>query len=181
MDCKITFTNQRAQGGFSLAEVLIAAGLGSIFFIVIGSLIYFSAWSFVSIGNYIELENSSRLALDTISRDIRQSTDVASWNGQQITLNYTNGVQLIYTFNPSARTLRRTLDGNSTTLLTEVDTGLFSVFQRNPVSGAYDQYPVGTPGTTKLVQVDWQCSRRILQARINTESVQSAKIVIRRQ
>jgi len=121
------------------------------------------------------------MALDVVSRDIRQSTDVSSWTGEQIVLNYTNGTQLTYTFDLSARTLRRTLAGETKTMLTEVDSGRFSVFQRNPVSGSYDQYPVGSPGTTKLVQVDWQCSRQILKARINTESVQSAKIVIRRQ
>src|SRR5688572_22765211 len=109
MDCKITSIKAKARHarGFSLAELLIAAGIGSIFFVVIGSLIYFSSWSFVSIGNYIDLENSSRMALDVVSRDIRQSTDVSSWTGQQIVLNYTNGTQLTYTFDPSARTLRR--------------------------------------------------------------------------
>jgi hypothetical protein len=33
----------------------------------------------------------------------------------------------------------------------------------------------------KLVQVTWVCSRSILGKKVNTESVQSAKVVIRKQ
>jgi hypothetical protein len=38
-----------------------------------------------------------------------------------------------------------------------------------------------TNSAAKLIQVSWICSRDILEARFNTESVQSAKIVIRNQ
>jgi Tfp pilus assembly protein PilW len=181
MECKITSTKPRR--GFTLAEFLISSGIGAIFFVVIGSLIFFSARSFVAMANYVDLENSSRNALDMLSRDIRQSDSLSSYVTNQLVLNYTNGTQITYVFNLSTNggTLNRTLAGQTTTLLRECDSGRFSVFQRNPVNGAYDQYPVGTPGTTKLVQVDWRCSRQIMKAKVNTESVQSAKIVIRRQ
>ena len=33
----------------------------------------------------------------------------------------------------------------------------------------------------KLVQLHWICSRKIFGAKVNTESVQSAKVVIRKQ
>ena len=55
------------------------------------------------------------------------------------------------------------------------------MFQRNPVNGKYDQYPTATASQCKLVQLRWVCSRDLIHARRNTESVQSAKIVIRKQ
>ena len=33
----------------------------------------------------------------------------------------------------------------------------------------------------KLVDLNWRCSRQILQQKVNTESVQTAKIVIRNE
>ena len=55
------------------------------------------------------------------------------------------------------------------------------VRQRNPVGGSYDVYPVATPGTAKVVDVSWLCSRTIFGRKENTESVQTARIVIRKQ
>jgi hypothetical protein len=56
----------------------------------------------------------------------------------------------------------------------------FSIYQRNPKQGQYDQYPTAVAGTCKLVQLSWVCARPILGGQ-NTESVQSAKVVIRKQ
>jgi hypothetical protein len=75
-------------------------------------------------------------------------------------------------------------DTNNTTtvLLKDCDFLDFQVFQRNSVNGTYDQYPATLDDTAvKLVQVSWVCSRRLIGNLLNTESVQSAKIVIRKQ
>ena len=65
--------------------------------------------------------------------------------------------------------------------MTECDYLRFAIFQRNPIGGTYDQYATASATNCKLVQLNWICSRTILGAKVNTESVQSAKIVIRRQ
>ena len=76
----------------------------------------------------------------------------------------------------------RTKGGVSQVLLTECDFLTFSNYQRNPYYGQYDQYPVTTsPTNSKLVSLTWVCSRKITGAKMNTESVQTAKIVIRKQ
>jgi hypothetical protein len=49
------------------------------------------------------------------------------------------------------------------------------------MNGSYDQYPTASASTCKLVQLDWICSRPIIGTQKNTESVQSAKVVIRKQ
>jgi hypothetical protein len=65
-----------------------------------------------------------------------------------------------------------------TVLLTQCDTLFFDLSQRNP-SNNFTFYPISDPRTAKLVDVTWTCSRQLLQAKVNTESVQTAKIVIR--
>ena len=66
-------------------------------------------------------------------------------------------------------------------LLTECDSLSFEIFQRNPIGGTYDQFPASSPATAKLINVTWTCSRKILGTAMNTENVQTAKIVIRKQ
>ena len=68
-------------------------------------------------------------------------------------------------------------------LLSECQEFGFASFQRNPINGTYNQYPTdpNRPDLCKLIQVSWVCSRNILGKRANTESVQSAKFVIRKQ
>jgi hypothetical protein len=66
-------------------------------------------------------------------------------------------------------------------LLEQCDYLKFSIFQRNPIGGTYDQYPAATPATCKLVQLTWICSRPIVGSGKNTECVQSAKVVIRKE
>jgi len=71
--------------------------------------------------------------------------------------------------NPAARTLSRSKGATNKVLLTECDALQFSIFQRNPVGGTYDQYPTATIADTKLVQVTWTCSRMILGSEVNTD------------
>jgi hypothetical protein len=73
-------------------------------------------------------------------------------------------------------------NGTKRTLLDHCDFLDFQIFQRNRVGGSYDQYPVTiNESAAKIVQVSWICSRSLIGSLINSESVQSAKIVIRKQ
>jgi hypothetical protein len=94
-----------------------------------------------------------------------------------------DGTPLIYSYDAAARTLTRTKDGvaDPKPLLTECNFLEFRMFQRNPKNGVYDQHATATAATCKLVQLRWVCSRDLIKANWNTESVQSAKIVIRKQ
>jgi hypothetical protein len=66
-------------------------------------------------------------------------------------------------------------------LLKGCDALTFAIAQRNPMGGSYDVYPTASPSTAKVVNVAWNCSRTILGRKANTENVQTARIVIRRQ
>ena len=183
MDCKTTSTRtrRRRQAGWTLAEFAIGSGVASVLFMAVASLSLYSGRAFAAMTNYIDLDNYSRNALDRMSREIRQTQSLTSFSNTHLTFkDFDNGV-LTYQYDPQARQLTRTKDGQSEVFLEECDFLKFSIYQRNPVNGTYDQYPTATATTCKLVQLSWICSRTILGAKINTESVQSAKIVIRKQ
>lgn len=170
----------------TLVELLIAMGVGSILFLAVGTLAFYSARSFAALSNYVELDNYSRNALDQMSREIRQADSLISGTDHQLVFqvaNPTNGsiYQVTFTYDPATRIMTRTQGAQQTVMLKECDFLKFSIFQRNPIGGTYDQYPTANPATCKLVQMSWICSRNILGKKANTESVQSAKVVIRKQ
>ena len=180
MDFRTTSTKRR-QDALSLIEFIVAAGISTLVLSILAALGYFGARSFAAMTNYVDLDMRSRAALDQMSKDIRQCDSLASFNTNKLVFNYGGGNSLTYTYSASDRTLTRTFNNASKVLLTECDYLNFAIFQRNPVGGTYNQYPTADPATCKLVQLNWVCSRTILGSRANTESVQSAKIVIRRQ
>src|SRR6185369_8762732 len=97
----------------------------------------------------------------------------------QIVLRESDGTTLTYTYNPGLRQLSRSKGTVTNSLLTECESLNFDVFQRTPIGGTYEQFSNATPASCKLIQLEWICSRKILGNKLNTESVQSAKIVIR--
>ena len=159
---------------------MLGSALGTLVFAVIGSLSFFSSRSYVALVNYVDLENYSRTALDTMSAEIRQANNLASYNATNLTFTDFDGVLLQYDYNASAGTLSRIKSGQTKVLLTGCDTLTFGVFQRNPTNN-YNVVTTTNAALCKLVQLNWKCSRTIFAARVNTESVQSAKIVIRKQ
>jgi prepilin-type N-terminal cleavage/methylation domain-containing protein len=180
MDCKITFTKQARPRGFTLVEMMIALAIGSTVLTSLALLVTYTSRSFAAMINYVDLDQRSRNALDRLSMEIRQADRLMSSTTNQLTFSY-NGGTLSYTYDRVAKTLTRTFGGESQVLLRECEKMDFSIYQRNPVGGTYDVYPTGTPSTTKLVQITWTCSRSILGQAVNTESVQSAKFVLRKQ
>lgn len=185
MFIKPSHQNERA---FTITEVWLAVAVSSIILAALVSFTVYAAKSFAGMTNYVDLEQKSQQALDSMTRDVRQvqflaSYGTASLNGRTITNKlvfkdydnqdlvfiYTNGV------------LVRAKGGSSTMLLTNCDYLSFQIFQRNPVFGTYEQYPTSTATNCKLISVSWVCSRSILGSRLNTESVQTAKVIIRKQ
>jgi len=65
------------------------------------------------------------------------------------------------------------------TLLTECDFLQFNISQRTPSNGVFGFYPASRADLCKLVDVSWRCSRTMLGKKLHTESVQTARIVIR--
>ena len=171
----------RRRAGAALVEYMFGIGVGALVLLSTTSLSLYTGKSFAGLANYMDLDTASRNALDRLTREIRQVNSLTGYSTNQITFSDYDGSVLSYTYDPTARTLTRDRNGAVSVLLTECDALNFSIYQRNPIGGTYDQYPTAIPASAKIVVASWSCSRKVVGAAINTESVQTAKIVIRKQ
>jgi hypothetical protein len=185
MVCKPTSTNQPALrrhcAGVVLAEALVAVGITGLIILVICAFSVFSGRCFAALFNYVDLDDANRMAIDQLTRDVRQANRVTACTTNSLTLEDSDGLSLTYSYDPATHKVSRTKNGVSKVLLQSCETLSFSIGQRNAVGGSYDVYPAATPETCKVVNVSWICSRSILGVKENTESVQTARIVIRKQ
>jgi prepilin-type N-terminal cleavage/methylation domain-containing protein len=174
---------RRGQAGLTLIELLVSTAIASFVAIGLASLVFYTSRSFAAMANYVDLDQTSRQALDIMSRDIRQAKRLLQADSTSLTIEDADGGTLSYDWDPNEGTLVRSKNGtpDSEPLLKECIDLEFSVYQRNPKDGVYDQYPAATAATCKLVQLHWVCRRTTLGTIVNTESVQSAKVVIRKQ
>ena len=166
----------------TLVEVMIATAIGTLILTAAGSLMVYNVRSLAALTNYADLDRYSRGAVDKLSQDIRQSTDLISFTSTEIQFNSSRGrSNITYTYYPESKTLIRRQANNRETLLQQCDSLTFTVYGRNNVSNSWDQFVVTNAAGAKLIKLNWTCSRTILGQAVNTESVQTAKIVMRKQ
>jgi type II secretory pathway pseudopilin PulG len=179
------------RGGWTLMEMMITVAISTIVMASLMTVMLFATKDFKAMANYAELNQSSRYALDVMNRDFQNASRVVAGDSDSITLTNSDGDRFSYAYDSTATTLTRYFtnsDGDIYTkvLLTNCDALAFSFFMRVPTNAiptnSYGPFfiPVGADKTeTKLVNVDWKCSRTIQGAKANTESVQTAQIAIR--
>lgn len=174
-----TAQGTRSRSGMTLVEMMVALGAGALVLAAVAVVWVFAARSFVAVGNYADMDNASRNTLDLMSRDIREAARVSFYATNKITLMNSNATSLSYVFNKNAGTLVRSTSAGNKILLRGCDYVTFHVSQRNVTNNFLFYSTEDQPALTKLVDVSWKCSRQILGAKVNTESVQTAKIVLR--
>lgn len=174
--------NTRARSGLTLVELTVSIGVGSIVIAALVSFTIYTARGFAMSMNYIELESQSRAALDNMTKEIRQTLALTGFNSNTLVFRNPDASSLAYLYDPTNRTLVRSNSSGVTKLLTECDSLSFSIFQRNTISNTFDQFPTTLQASNcKVVQLNWTCSRKILGSKLNTETVQSMKTVIRQE
>lgn len=164
--------------GWTLVETMVSLAFGTA---VMGSMLPTGVTvtnSMAAIGNYCDLNRKSCNALDMLSRDLRNTATVIGISDRQVTVsNVITSDVISYSWDGSDA-VTRNFNGESRVMLTGCDYLKFSSFQRNPTNN-FQFLPASSPATTKLISVSWRCSRKIIGAKINTESVQTAQICIR--
>ena len=172
--------------GMTLVEMLVALAIGMIVLTVLAVLSVYALRSFTAMGNYADLEEQSRSAMDRITRDLRQATGVLSFSStpSDRRLSLTNavlGVRLEYFWDAQGRVLECAKGGLAVqTYLTGCDDWNFALYQRTPIPGSTNLfYPTTNMDLCKMVEMSWKCSRTILGKKWNTESSQCARIVLR--
>lgn len=181
MECRTISTRaRRREAGALLAEWVIAVGVGSVVLMALAAFALFSARFFVTLRNCVDLDSQARLAVDRMSQEIRQANKVVSYDPAKIVLRVGSN-DVTYVFDSGARTLARVAGNRKTVLLTGCETARFDLFTRQATNALYDAFPTASADNAKVVQITWNCSRDILGVKQNTEAMQSAQVVIRKQ
>ena len=168
--------------GWTLAEFVVAMGIGGILVVMLVSFMLYTGFSLAGLANYVDLESQSQQTLDRLVMDVRTGSKLTGYATNRIVFQDGSSNVYSYVYNSGARTLTRDMNGTgATVMLQECNDLNFSIFQRSPyATNLYDLYPTTLAATNcKAIQVRWTCSRSILGSRLNTETVQSTKIVLR--
>ncbi len=179
----------RAFAGMTLIEVVVAAGVGSLVLTSAVVLFIYGVFSFAGLGNYAILTGQSRVSIDTLSREMREATQLlaaspsvspASLASRFLTFtNALQGTTFTYRWDPFSRIMRAERPGVSTNIcLTGCDDWQFTLYQRTP-NANWTFYSTTDLTTCKLINMSWKCSRSILGRKINTEEIVTAEVVLR--
>lgn len=180
----------RAVRGWTLVEMMVAITAGLIVLAAFIAVTLTLNTSFVAVGNYSDLDKASRYTLDNLTRDIRSTAGVSS-SSTTTSLTLTNTFSttnlITYAWDGSSNvtrtvsTLAGLTIGSPQVMLTSCDYLGFNYFIRIPTNNLQFISITNTVSTNeiKLVSVSWKCSRTVLGSKLNTESVQTANIVVR--
>jgi prepilin-type N-terminal cleavage/methylation domain-containing protein len=174
------------HAGWTLVEMMVAVGIFSIASLALATLFLFSIRSFAVISNYSVLDQQNRHAMDLITKEIRQATEVTSYSTDPPSISFKDGDgnPVTYSFSAQTREMLRTAGGQSQVLLTNCNLLNFQLYQRNPNTG-FTLYDIANNNVTKYVKVvelTWKTSKTLGGTpRINSENIQTARIVIRKQ
>jgi len=172
-------TGQNRQWAFTLIEVLLASAISLVLAGMLAMFFAFSLRSFAAMTNYADMNQRSQLALDKMSKDIRQARSLTAYSTNSLTFLDANNQTLQYTFDPSNGTLVRVSGATTTTYLTNCDALQFWIYQHTPISNAFQCYTPAAVTNARVIQVTWHCARKILGTKSTTESTESATLSLR--
>src|SRR5947207_12611689 len=113
MDSKTTNTRLKRNAAFTLVEVVVASGLGMIAMGVVSVLSVYSSRCFVAVTNYVSMDQSSQLALDKMSREIRQGLRLTDFSPTSLTIQDADNNQVKFVYDSGARSLFRVSAGQT--------------------------------------------------------------------
>ena len=187
----IRLIRRRNQAGWTLAEMAVAAGVFSISGLALATIFLFCIRSFAAMTNYAVLNRANRHAMDVVVREIRQAYNVVDYSSNAtsrvLTLLNGDGKNVTYTFDANTKQFTRNDGTTTTTLLTNCNLLNFQLYVRPPESNSFNNYPISTTTSNwqsdvKVVELSWKTSMAICPtALVNSEEVQTAKVVIRKQ
>src|SRR5258707_14206512 len=113
-------SGRKSKRGFTLVEMLLATGLFGIASAAVCSIYLFSTRSFAAMATYADLDKINRLAMDTLTKEIRQARLVTNVETNSFSLINGDGVAVTYWFNSGQKQfVRSATDGSSKVLVTD--------------------------------------------------------------
>ena len=178
--------------GFSLVELAVTLGVGSIVLVVLGILSSYGLQSFLVMGNCAALDDKSRLASDLITRELRQATQILRYDvipeGKSLLLtNSVEGYSIEYFWNAEARTLTcDKTDEPQAVYLSDCDAWDATFFQNVPLASVSHSYLPATNeigilnlNQAHIVSLSWKCSRPVALSKSRTENVKFLQVALR--
>jgi prepilin-type N-terminal cleavage/methylation domain-containing protein len=166
----------QAARGMTITELMVAIAVGSLVLMFMTVVFSGSLRCFAATSNYVNMNNDSRNALDTMTRDIRQAGDLTGFTSTrlQFTKYGTTNLLFVYEWDANSHQLTQWQTGIAQTnvLLTDCDELAFSMYKTSFA-------PAANVLEAKSIGVAWKCSRTVLGKKANTEDMQQALIVIR--
>lgn len=179
-------SSRRALAAWTLIEMMIAIGISTFVLAALGSTYLFIGRTMDATANYEELDRQSRNAIDMITADIRQCGHLTTFSTNSLSFTNLDGSSLQFSWDGSDLLTYTNASTNLAgcprggTLLKGCTYLNFSIFQRNPVSGTTMTFTAATNAAlAKVVVMDWTCRRTNYLTLKDTESVQTAKVVMR--
>jgi len=172
-------SGRQYKSAFTLVEMLVTMAVGLMVGAAVVMLYFCVSRSFLTLDNYADMCQASQIALDKMSKDIRQSKQVTAYTTNSISFLDVHGNMLQYTYDSTAKTLTRILGTKNTVYLTNCDSLQFWVYQNIPVPGSFACYTPSTLADARVIQITWKCSRPIMGLKTTTETMESAQIAMR--
>jgi len=181
----------RSARGFTIAEMLVATALAGLVMVMVMGSFRYSGTSFAAMGNYSDLDRKSRNAVDVLSKEIRNSSALIGYGTSPKSLTFTNATtakKFTLSYDSANRVLTFSKAGQADQqILTQCDQWDYSLYNKAPLLtttnilfyGATNGAGVIDVTTCKLINMTWKCSRTIFGSKRNTESIQTAQIVLR--
>jgi prepilin-type N-terminal cleavage/methylation domain-containing protein len=171
------------RSGFTLVEILISSVLGSIVMAGVLSTFLFIGRSAVSVSNYGEMEAEARRGLEMFSQDVRMARDLTNFSATSVTLTVptSTGVHfVIYSYNAGTKTFFRRAGATATAAAAATPVPIirhvevFSLKRYN-----LQQQLASNNLETKQLQLELRAVRRDFTKAINTNTVLSARFIMR--
>ena len=131
-----------------------------------------------TMSSYPGLNRQGQNASTVITEDIRQASSIDSASSDRVVLKRADG-KITYVYSATARTLTRVDAKGTQTILTDLESFSFSLFQRPAVGTAYGQFSPASATEARLLGCRWSCSRKLAGAKLDTETIELAPVVLR--
>jgi len=175
---------------FIIAEYMVATSVGLMVLAAALTMWAYSTRTCALLMNYMDLANSSKVTMDSVSQQIRRATKVTSCSSNQLVLQIpspsgSTTETWTYAYSSTAQTLTQTraVSSNATSskvLLTGCSNFAFTVYQRTPISNSFDLWTNAfSPVSAKVVQMKWICARKLTGSKGQLETQASANVVMR--
>jgi hypothetical protein len=175
-------TQNKTNWGFAMPGTLLNLTAGGFLAAAVVSVALCNMQKVAGMASYPGLNSESQDASSLIEKDIRRASAVEQAVSNEVVLKYNisgHVSHVTYTYNAAARTLTRTDERVSQTVLTDLESFSFSFFQHPGANAAFNTFAAAQAGNARIVGCRWSCSRKAAGAKVDAETVELAPVVLR--